>query len=87
MGADSWSILRFVSNVSLRLAALGLLLGFAGSLALRRVMQGMIYGVQALDPWTYGLGIAAVLVLVLAATSIPAFRAARIHPASVLRGE
>jgi ABC-type antimicrobial peptide transport system permease subunit len=69
----------------LTLALIGSALGIGGALVLTRVMQGLLYHISPTDPATY-IGIALLWVVVaLAASYIPARRAARIDPAHALR--
>jgi len=76
-----------VLSQALRLAGVGVVLGVAGAAALSRLLAGLVYGVSARDPLTYG-AIAVLLTLVaLAASAVPAARAARVDPMSALRAE
>ena len=87
LGARSGDVLRLVGRQGASLAALGIGLGMAGALALSRLLNALLFGVSATDPWTFlaaPLGLAAVI---LAATAIPARRAARISPVVALRYE
>ncbi len=85
LGAQQSDILRLVLGQGLGLALAGAVLGIAGALALTRVLQGFLFGVSATDSLTFG-GITLLLVLVaMAASYIPARRAARIDPAAALR--
>ncbi len=69
------------------LTAAGLAVGLAASLGLSRAMTTLVYGVTATDPLTYA-GVAGLLTLIAAAASwIPARRAARVDPITVLRDE
>jgi ABC-type lipoprotein release transport system permease subunit len=57
------------------------------ALAFMRVINDMLFGVTASDPVTY-VGVALVLSAVaLAACLVPAWRAARVDPATTLRAE
>jgi putative ABC transport system permease protein len=71
----------------LALAAVGIGAGIAAALALSRVLSSLLYGVSAADPATYAAIVAGVAVLALVASYLPAQRAARLHPARVLRSE
>jgi putative ABC transport system permease protein len=65
------------------LAGAGLLL----SLGLTRLLQGVLYGVSASDPWAF-VGMAALLAgIVLLASYLPARRGARTDPIAALRTE
>ena len=84
VGASSGHVLRLVARHGLKLVALGVVLGALLALSLVRFVSGLLFGVSGLDPaaaW-------AVLLLPLAALLVslhPAWRAARIDAAEVLR--
>ena len=87
LGAGSGAILRSMLGQGLRLVAGGLAIGLAGALAVSRLLGAYLYGVGARDPLTY-VGVAAVLGLAaMAATLIPARRAAHVQPMAALRHE
>jgi putative ABC transport system permease protein len=87
LGARRADLLRLVLGQGLRLAALGVVLGAVVALLLGRVIAGMLFGVTASDPWTLG-GVAAVLLVAAAAGCwVPALRASRLDPMTVLRGD
>ena len=72
---------------ALRLAAAGVGLGLAAATGLSRLLAGLLYGVSVSDPLTYA-GIAALLgAVALAASAIPALRAARVDPMAALRAQ
>jgi ABC-type antimicrobial peptide transport system permease subunit len=76
-----------VGGLGLGLAGLGVGIGLVASAALTRLIRTLLYGVGPLDPPLYG-GLAVLLVAVsLLATYLPARRATRIDPASVLKQE
>jgi ABC-type antimicrobial peptide transport system permease subunit len=66
-------------------AAIGLLIGVVLSLAASRALTTMVFGTETLDPVTYLLVPGTVLLVTLAAASVPAWRASRIDPLAVLR--
>jgi putative ABC transport system permease protein len=67
------------------LAAIGIALGFAGALALTRLMTSLLFGVSPTEPLVY-VGVATILVAVtLAAVAVPSSRAARVDPIVALR--
>jgi len=87
LGAAAGDVLRLVVGQGMGSTAMGLAIGTAGSLALTRTMQTLLFGVKATDP----VNIIAV-VLLLAAVSlfacwIPARRATRVDPLVALRDE
>jgi ABC-type antimicrobial peptide transport system permease subunit len=63
------------------------LIGTAGSLALSRLMSGMVYGVGTNDPITLATVIVILGSVALAACYVPARRASRIDPMEALRQE
>ena len=87
LGATQRGILRMVVQRGMMLALAGAGIGLAGAFALTRLMRGLLYGVTASDPATF-VGIAALLLCVsLAASWIPARRAARVEPMISLRAD
>jgi len=85
LGASSRNVVRLVIGKAVWLAAFGVTAGLAASTALSRVLSGLLYGIGAGDPVTYG-GVVLVLVTVaLSAAALPAWRATRIPGAQVLR--
>jgi putative ABC transport system permease protein len=87
MGADPRAIARLVVGQGFVLALVGTGVGLTGAFALTRLMQGMVYGVSAADPYTYALVAAILMAVALAASYIPARRAARIEPMEALRAD
>ena len=87
LGSTPAGVRRLVLRDGLRLAAVGVVLGLAGALALTRLLRSELFEVSATDPVTL-VGAAVLLVLVAAlATWLPAQRATRVSPMEVLRGE
>jgi putative ABC transport system permease protein len=87
LGASAGSVLRLVLSQGMTTAAIGVAIGIAGSLALTRAMQSLLFGVSATDPLTF-VGVAVVLALVaFLASYLPARRAARVDPMIALRCE
>ena len=87
LGAQPGDVLRLVIRQAMALAAVGIALGLAGSLALTRLLQAMLFGTSAKDPFTFALVPCALLGVVLLAAAIPARRATRISPVVALRYE
>jgi len=87
LGARRADVLRMVLGQSLRITAIGLLLGLVGALALTRVVAGLLYEVRPTDPLTF----TSVLLLLggvsLVASYLPARRATRVDPLVALRYE
>ncbi len=87
LGAERRSVFRLVLGEGMRLAVVGAAVGIVAALALTRLLVGMLYGVSAHDPLTYG-AVALVLGAVAAvACWLPAWRATRVDPMVALRYE
>ncbi len=84
LGAQRGNITRLVLIAGVRLAALGCVLGVAGSLAVSRLVGACLFGVSATDPWIYGVGVAIMMALALLASMLPATRAASADPVKLL---
>jgi ABC-type antimicrobial peptide transport system permease subunit len=87
LGAGQGDVLGSVLGHSMRLAAPGVLLGLAGALISARVMRTFLYEVEPTDPLVLVLVCSGVAALVVAATLVPARRAAGTDPMTVLRSE
>jgi putative ABC transport system permease protein len=86
IGAQRGDILRMVMGQGLRLGLVGIGVGVLAAIALTRLISGMLYRVSATDPLTFA-GISILfLVVALAASFVPAFRATRVDPLEALRG-
>jgi ABC-type antimicrobial peptide transport system permease subunit len=85
LGAERGRVLALVLRDGAVLALIGLSVGLLAALALTRVLRTMLFEVTTSDPLTY-VAMAVVLGLaVLAASWIPARRAARVDPVIALR--
>ena len=76
-----------VLHQGLWLALWGLLIGLAGSLAVARLITGLLYGITPTDPGTLGATALLLLGVALLACYVPARRAARVDPMVALRHE
>src|SRR5271170_4732372 len=87
LGAQRGQILKMVLRRGLVLAAVGAVLGVAGALIVSHLMAGLLFGVSPNDLPTF-VGVSVVLTLVaLAASCIPALRAMRLDPITMLHSE
>ena len=87
LGARPADILLLVMGRSLALALTGIAVGVGSAAVLTRGLQKLLFGVKPLDPATFAV-VAAVLVgAVLAASFIPARRAAQVPPGVAMGGE
>jgi len=85
LGATPRGIAMMVLRHGVVIAGIGLLLGIAGAFALTRLMRSFLFGVGPSDPMTYMLVAALVAGTALAASYLPARRAARLDPMRSLR--
>jgi ABC-type antimicrobial peptide transport system permease subunit len=87
LGARRRQLLQFVLGHGARLTLIGLAAGLLIALAVTRLMSTLLYGVGARDPLTFA-GVSVVLLVVsLAASLVPAYRATRVDPVRALRTE
>ena len=87
LGSQRTGIIRLILISGAKLGAIGCALGIAGALASSRLLQSLLFGVSPFDPVTLSLAVVLILLLVLAASFVPARRAAAIHPMRALREE
>jgi len=87
LGAAPRDILHLVLQSGLALVGLGLVAGVALALVSSRFVSGLLFGVSASDPLTFACVAPILGAVAMAACAIPAWRAARVDPAVVLREE
>jgi putative ABC transport system permease protein len=85
IGASSYSVAWSVVMESLVLALAGCVVGALGVAAVSRLARSVLFGIAPQDPLTLGTTAAVLLTAVLAASWLPARRAARINPVSAMR--
>jgi putative ABC transport system permease protein len=87
LGARGRDVTFMVVRQALILASVGVVIGVGAALALTGVMKGMLFGVNAGEPFAY-LGVSGLLIAVATlAAYVPARRAGRISPSVALRSE
>ena len=87
LGATAGDLRSMVVRQGLAPVIVGLICGIGGALALGRVMEGLLFGVRATDPWT--LSAVSMLLIGVAAVAcyIPAMKVSRADPLTALRYE
>jgi predicted lysophospholipase L1 biosynthesis ABC-type transport system permease subunit len=85
IGARPQAILTMILSQSMRIAAVGLIVGAAGAAAASRVIQSGYYGIRGLDGGAFGGATALFVAAMLAASAIPARRASRLDPVENLK--
>jgi ABC-type antimicrobial peptide transport system permease subunit len=87
LGAQKSNVLGLVIRQGLVLTSVGIAIGLAAALGLTRLMQTLLFGINAMDWATYA-EIGALLTLVaLLACYLPAHRASKVDPMTALRQE
>lgn len=85
IGASSYSVARSVVIESLTLALVGCVIGAVGVAVVSRLARSILFGIAPHDPFTLVTTMAVLLTAVLAASWLPARRAARVNPVSAMR--
>lgn len=85
LGETAAGVLWRIVGGSLLLASTGLLFGLGASLLVSRSAQSLLFGVAPSDPRTFGAMAVVLLAVAVLAGLVPAWRAARTSPATVLR--
>jgi len=87
LGADAGRLRRMVLGQGLALAAIGIVVGLGLAVLVTRAMSGLLFGVSPTDPLTFAVVAGALTIVALAASYVPARRAARVDPMVILRAE
>lgn len=84
LGSTSREVFNLVLQDGIKIVAMGLVLGFAGLIALRQALTSVLFGVTPMDPMVIASVALALTVVALLAMVIPARRAASVSPAVAL---
>jgi predicted permease len=87
LGAGRGSVVGLVTRDSMMPVLAGVVVGVAGAAALTRLMRTLLFGVSTTDATTFGAVVALLVLVALAASMIPARRAAQVDPLVALRSE
>jgi ABC-type antimicrobial peptide transport system permease subunit len=87
LGAQRGAVLKLVLRQGGAIVAIGVVAGIAGAAALTRYLEGMLFGLTALDLVTYALVAVAFTSAAMFAVYLPARRATAIDPLTALRHE
>ena len=87
LGAERPDVVWMVVRHGVALAGIGIVIGLLGAAAGTRLMERLLFGVSATDPMTFAAAAVALGIASVAATCIPALRAARVAPVTALRCE
>jgi len=87
LGSDKADALALVLKQGMRPVALGIILGFAGAVALSHVLSFFLFGVSPLDPLAFSSASAFLIVVAALAAYLPSRRATKVDPMVALRYE
>jgi ABC-type antimicrobial peptide transport system permease subunit len=87
LGSQRSSLMQLVLVSGAKLGLVGCGLGAIAAVFTTRLLRSMLFQVDSLNPAVMGLAAISIFLLTLAASIVPAVRAARIHPMEVLRAE
>jgi putative ABC transport system permease protein len=87
LGSQRRDVIWMVLRRGIFLAGLGTSIGIVGALLLKRILGSLLYGIQATDAVSFLSASFVLLLVALAASYIPARRAAAVDPSSLLRRE
>jgi ABC-type antimicrobial peptide transport system permease subunit len=85
LGAGTGRVIGMVVRQGVELAAIGIVIGSVAALLVTRMLQQMLFGVTTRDPLTFVVVAVLIAVVSLAASFLPARRAARVDPLEALR--
>lgn len=87
MGAEASAVHKLILSEGLRVAVVGLALGIVGAWGLTGLLESILFQVDARDPASFVIGPVLLTLVAIAACWIPALRATRVDPVTVLREE
>jgi putative ABC transport system permease protein len=87
LGSQRAGVVRLIVNSAGRLAIAGCIIGLLGAAAVSRIVNSLLFNVSPFDPFVLTFAAIAIFLLALAASAIPALRAASIDPMRALRTE
>jgi len=85
LGATSMSVFGLVFGRALRLVSIGVVVGLVAAGALTRLLQRLLFNVEALDPWTFAASAVVLLAVAAIASYVPARRGMKMAPVEALR--
>ena len=87
LGAGNGRVVGLVLRQGIGIAGVGIVLGVAGALALSRITQSLLFGVDPADPATFAVVVAVIALVATAACLIPMRRATRVDPLTAIRAD
>jgi len=87
LGAQPGQVQKMILRQGLLLTTIGVGIGLAAAVALTRLLSGLLFGVEATDPITFGVIVVLLTAVSMIACYLPALRATRVDPLIALRFE
>jgi len=87
LGAEPSRVGRMIFVDGMRLSLFGIVPGVLAGYAAARGMRALLFGVAPSDPATFAAAVAVSLLIALAGAAVPAIRAVRVSPLSILKSE
>jgi predicted permease len=87
LGARPTRVIAMVVKESLVMSAAGIVVGLGLAVLVAQGVRSLLLGIELLDPISYGGSVAVLVLAAIAASAIPALRAARVDPVRSLRSE
>jgi predicted permease len=87
LGASASDVSRRVLRQSMLIAAIGIVIGLPISIFVARLLSGVLFGVRPADPLILAACAAALVGIAAIAAYVPARRASRVDPMTVLKSE
>ena len=87
LGAVPGDVVRLVLRDGARLAVVGIMIGSLGALSLTRVIRTLLFHVSPFDPVSFAGAAGLLLAVAIAASFLPAWRAARTDPQVAMRAD
>ena len=85
LGAQRTDVLGLIARRGMALALIGVAAGVVIAVVMTRLLAGMLYGIRPTDPLTFAATAVLFLLVSIVASSMPAYRAARMDPMKTLR--
>jgi putative ABC transport system permease protein len=87
IGATRGRIVALVTKQGLIIVSIGLAAGLAGAVGSTRLLSSLLFGVEPTDPGTLVAVTSSIALVAALACGLPAWRASRLDPNAVLRGD
>ena len=87
LGAQRRDVFKLVMTRGMLIVMVGIAIGVGGSLALSRVLESLLFGVKATNPFVIGVVSVGLIAIALIACYLPARRATKVNPLEALRYE